>query len=226
MPTDSPQQPNSIPRKGMRKGTRSCYECRIRKIRCLFAKDATICEGCTSRGKRCTEQRRELLQEAALDNRESLRARIARLEAVIQASNIDVEAASTAPRAVLSVGAGTGLGSSSSTSIPTPASIPTPNSSVPIDKDSPQSIDPIVTLFDNAIVSTAFYVNSQLLKNTQWRRRLSGSAPDPTSRVDEAGNPAAVAKHVRTREALLSGLIPSELLGMILSATCSWWHTW
>jgi hypothetical protein len=39
-------------------------------------------------------------------------------------------------------------------------------------------------------------------------------------------NPAAATKRIRTRELLLSGLVPSELLGMILSATCSWWHTW
>ncbi|KAE9378744.1 hypothetical protein N431DRAFT_396571 [Stipitochalara longipes BDJ] len=211
MPTDNTPKPNpSLPRKGMRKGTRSCYECRIRKIRCIFAKDATVCEGCTSRGKKCTEQKRELLQEAALDNRESLRARIARLEAVIQASNIDIDGPSVAPRDAQFARVRTESSSSSSVSDSRATSILSHNTSISIDKDSPQSIDPIVTLFDNAI----------------WRRRSSDSAQERTFMVNEAVNPAATTKNNRTREALVSSLIPSELLGMILSATCSWWHTW
>jgi len=223
MPGDAatPPKPPSQ-RKAMRKGTRSCYECRIRKIRCIFAKDATICDGCTSRGETCTEQRRELLQEAALDNRESLRARIARLEGIIQASNIEIKAASAVPRAIPSERLSTDAPSSSF------INNSTSDTSTLIDKASPQSIDPIVTLFDNAIVRISSYKHSQLLMNMQWRRQRSDSAQDSTqgSRLHEAVNPVAAAKHARTRQALLSNLIQSELLGMMLSATCSWWHTW
>lgn len=53
---------------------------------------------------------------------------------------------------------------SSIVSNPTPASIPSPNAHVSIDKDSPQNIDPIVTLFDNAIVSLLAYLNLWLLR--------------------------------------------------------------
>ncbi|KAE8448021.1 hypothetical protein EG329_009944 [Mollisiaceae sp. DMI_Dod_QoI] len=203
----------------MRRGTHSCYECRRRKVRCIFTKDSAICESCAARGKRCTEQRRELLQAAAIDTRESLRERVARLEAIIQASSSDggsvaVDQISglskTHPRDTQPDGLATESSSSSIASNPTPASIASPNVSVSIDKDSPQNIDPLVTLFDNAI----------------WRRHSSDFAQERSSKGDEARNPVAATKRIRTRESLLSGFIPPELLGMILNATCSWWHTW
>jgi hypothetical protein len=162
-----PRPNNSGPRKGMRKGTHSCFECRKRKVRCIFAKDSTVCESCVTRGKRCTEQRRELLQEAALDTRESLREQIARLEAIIRASGIDgdsvtVEQTSSGhsgldsqdsrnmqPDKIRTESLSSSIGGNR-----TPASVPSPslNESVSIDKNSPQNIDPLVTLFDNAIV--------------------------------------------------------------------------
>jgi len=147
MPTGNAVRPTvSVPRKGMRRGTRSCHECRIRKIRCIFAKDPTVCESCSSRGKRCTEQRRELLQEAALDNRENLGARIERLEAVIQASKIDRDGADAvqtsehqglSSRYVETNGISVESSLSSTVSQPTPAAIPFPNTSISIDRDSP-----------------------------------------------------------------------------------------
>ena len=184
MHTDEVPQPTLPgPRKGMRKGTRSCYECRRAKVRCIFAKDSTICESCVARGKRCTEQRRELLQEAALDTRESLRERVARLEAIIRASSSDggsvaidqiSNSSQTGPQDIQPERIRTESTLSSTDSNPTPASIPSRarTASVSIDKDSPQNIDPIVTLFDNAIVSLIIYVNLWLLRphivETTW----------------------------------------------------------
>jgi hypothetical protein len=166
---DTPQPTPAGPRKNMRKGTHSCYECRRRKVRCIFAKDSTICEGCAARGKRCTEQRRELLEAAALETKESLRERVARLEAIIQGSSSDggsVAIDQTSNRSELGPRDTIRKESSSSSIVsnPTPASISSPNASVSIDKDSPQSIDPIVTLFDNAIVSLIVYLNLWLLR--------------------------------------------------------------
>ena len=43
-------------RKKMRKGTRSCLECRRRKIRCVSSSDSKICNGCVSRGTQCVDQ--------------------------------------------------------------------------------------------------------------------------------------------------------------------------
>ncbi|KXJ87914.1 hypothetical protein Micbo1qcDRAFT_109793, partial [Microdochium bolleyi] len=44
------------PVKRMRRGTRSCRECRQRKIRCTFAPGAQICGSCSTRGTTCIEQ--------------------------------------------------------------------------------------------------------------------------------------------------------------------------
>ena len=119
-----------------------------------------MCEGCVARSKRCTEQRPELLQQAALDTRETLRERIARLEAIIEASGLDADGAAQEPKSHHSElefrDAPQGVNqmeSSGSLNLETltPSSIP--STSVQLTKDTPQNIDPIVTLFDNAIVS-------------------------------------------------------------------------
>lgn len=45
------------PRKRLRKGTRSCWECKRRKVRCLFAGAADVnCQGCRRRGTACISQ--------------------------------------------------------------------------------------------------------------------------------------------------------------------------
>jgi len=41
----------------VRKGTRSCWECKRRKIRCIFATESdTTCRGCLDRGTACISQ--------------------------------------------------------------------------------------------------------------------------------------------------------------------------
>ncbi|KAH8886190.1 hypothetical protein GQ53DRAFT_727990 [Thozetella sp. PMI_491] len=209
--TPSPQQ------RGMRKGTHSCYECRKRKVRCIFARGSTICESCSAKGQRCTEQSRRLLQAAGLENRESLRARIARLEATIQASSSHdgIETTDQAPRGmeIHPLQLNQDVLEANSTS-PLLVHRPTPTPTLPVntptssDNDSPQSIDPIVTLFDNAI----------------WKRRSSDRPETP--RISQVEGPAATTRHVRTRESLLLNFISTELLEPTIIATCSWWHTW
>ena len=44
------------PRTKLRKGTRSCTECRRRKVRCIFEPGSRICQRCVSRHTECTEQ--------------------------------------------------------------------------------------------------------------------------------------------------------------------------
>ncbi|RMJ15705.1 hypothetical protein BHE90_006281 [Fusarium euwallaceae] len=44
------------PRKRMRKGTRSCTECRRRKIRCIFPPSSSVCSHCSVRGSPCIDQ--------------------------------------------------------------------------------------------------------------------------------------------------------------------------
>lgn len=63
------------------------------------------------------------------------------------------------------------------------------------------------------------------LIHRQWKRRTpespQNSASNPNTR-----NTAAMAKRAHTRESLLSGLIPLNLLSILVNATCAWWHTW
>ncbi|KAF7926572.1 hypothetical protein BELL_1035g00010 [Botrytis elliptica] len=214
--------PQSHPtlQKGMRKGTRSCYECRKRKVRCIFTKESEICGNCELKARRCTEQRRELIQAGNVDTRESLREKIKRLEAVIE--DYGRKSSSTAPDEVnrsLNIDLGDvreeNLSSESTpselgakrTPASTPSSLETPAS---VDETSSQDIDPIVTLFHNAI----------------WRSHSSDLIPERISKLDKAENPATAKKHIRTRELLLSGLIPPALREIVVNATCSWWYTW
>ncbi|KAH8599298.1 hypothetical protein B0O99DRAFT_504454, partial [Bisporella sp. PMI_857] len=63
MPELSPRtslgEPDELepPRKRVRKGTKSCWECKRRKIRCqLSTEDVPVCSGCRSRGTQCLSQ--------------------------------------------------------------------------------------------------------------------------------------------------------------------------
>lgn len=67
----------------IRKGTRSCLECRRRKIKCIFTVGRTDCNRCLSRACPCTKQTISLGAIAAEDDTALLRYRIAQLENVV-----------------------------------------------------------------------------------------------------------------------------------------------
>ncbi|EON65802.1 hypothetical protein W97_05041 [Coniosporium apollinis CBS 100218] len=76
-------------RKRMRKGTRSCFECRRRKIRCVFpTAQPSVCTQCSAHGARCINQEHA---ETALipDRRKNLRQRVTELEALIESLTKD-----------------------------------------------------------------------------------------------------------------------------------------
>lgn len=59
--TDREQQPSlsltQSQRRKLRKGTRSCWECKRRKMRCIYPPlEATTCNGCRRRGSQCISQ--------------------------------------------------------------------------------------------------------------------------------------------------------------------------
>jgi Fungal Zn(2)-Cys(6) binuclear cluster domain len=69
------------PRKKMRKGTKSCLECRRRKIKCTFEPGRTaICNECHARGSTCIDQEhgdiQSYTQQAADQSSYSLRERV------------------------------------------------------------------------------------------------------------------------------------------------------
>ncbi|KAJ3519489.1 hypothetical protein NM208_g14110 [Fusarium decemcellulare] len=70
-------------RKRMRKGTRSCTECkppssvrdsgRRRKIRCIFESDSSICAHCSARGSQCIDQREGIDNTSQVEQRKPQR---------------------------------------------------------------------------------------------------------------------------------------------------------
>ncbi|KAI1171382.1 hypothetical protein F4777DRAFT_55410 [Nemania sp. FL0916] len=72
-----------LKRRKVRKGTRSCWECRRRKIRCLYpSDDASICIGCESRGTNCVSQEFTDEQASAPDRR--VTQRLGRVEEMLE----------------------------------------------------------------------------------------------------------------------------------------------
>ncbi|KAJ6120601.1 hypothetical protein N7523_004881 [Penicillium sp. IBT 18751x] len=96
---------NGPPRKRMRKGTKSCTQCRRRKIRCTFNPDRPeACNECRLRGSTCIDQeydseKTSISGAAQGDQRYSLRERVAHLENVVQdlAKRIDKTSPARSP---------------------------------------------------------------------------------------------------------------------------------
>jgi hypothetical protein len=79
----SSQSVERAQRRRMRKGTRSCVECRTRKTRCIFIAGSRICNGCKTHGKTCIEQTYNHIKEAGIDKRVGLKDRVKELEALV-----------------------------------------------------------------------------------------------------------------------------------------------
>ncbi|KAH8158438.1 hypothetical protein CIB48_g9808 [Xylaria polymorpha] len=70
-------------RRKVRKGTRSCWECRRRKIRCLYpSEDALICVNCESRGSNCVSQ--EFAEDQASMPDRRVTQRLGRVEEMLE----------------------------------------------------------------------------------------------------------------------------------------------
>ncbi|KAJ5620184.1 hypothetical protein N7510_004168 [Penicillium lagena] len=82
MPLSEDQQP---PRKKIRKGTRSCWECKHRKVRCHFASDGDrSCRECLARGLLCRTQDLPEPENPRESDRASLNERLARVELLLE----------------------------------------------------------------------------------------------------------------------------------------------
>ncbi|CAH0051839.1 unnamed protein product [Clonostachys solani] len=95
--------PQDSTRRKIRKGTRSCWECKRRKIRCIFpSQDGTICNGCLRRRVPCVTQEmpEDLVPATTRSGGQQLGERIARVEDFIKGflANPHAAAISQAPR--------------------------------------------------------------------------------------------------------------------------------
>ena len=88
-PTASFDHSQGPPRKKMRKGTKSCLECRRRKIKCTFEEGRPqICNECYARGSTCIDQEHgdinAYAQQTGVDQSYSLRERVSQLEDLVR----------------------------------------------------------------------------------------------------------------------------------------------
>src|ERR1700748_132450 len=77
-------EPDSKRRK-LRKGTRSCWDCKRRKVKCTF-KSATdiVCIACVRRGTHCVSQEHPEEESYTEDGRDRIFERIVRVEALLE----------------------------------------------------------------------------------------------------------------------------------------------
>lgn len=72
-------------RRKVRKGTRSCWECRRRKMKCIFGSPAdTACISCKRRGAKCVDQQFPEHISTPLDRRLQMGDRVVRVEALVE----------------------------------------------------------------------------------------------------------------------------------------------
>jgi hypothetical protein len=72
-------------RRKIRKGTRSCWECKGRKVRCTYtSSEDTVCDGCFRRGTDCVSQELPEQPLAQVDKKRRMTNRMFRVEALIE----------------------------------------------------------------------------------------------------------------------------------------------
>ncbi|KAL6910270.1 hypothetical protein GGI43DRAFT_5711 [Trichoderma evansii] len=72
-------------RRKVRKGTRSCWECRRRKMKCIFGSpEDTICISCKRRGAKCVDQQFPEQISTPLDRSLQMGDRVVRVEALVE----------------------------------------------------------------------------------------------------------------------------------------------
>jgi hypothetical protein len=130
----------------VRKGTRSCWECKRRKIRCIFGDDNDpTCKGCLDRGTSCVSQ--EFLDtERSSSNNTGLGHRLGRVEELLEKLITKVS-----PNNERSTPGDEG------DDLPASASYIGIDVIVPTDEPNTEYGNaPIMSLFDNSVVSSRF----------------------------------------------------------------------
>ncbi|KAL9078695.1 MAG: hypothetical protein Q9157_002381 [Trypethelium eluteriae] len=160
---------DSRPLKKMRKGTHSCFECRRRKIRCIFPPDnPSVCSECFARGSKCVGQHEADVDVASIDNRKNLRERVAKLEALVEALSHDrTNAAHGGPQIAVDPREAAPNGDTQ-----TNPQFEVPPTSLPESSDTPsisQNNVPILSIFDddpNASVGSKYKTGQEALNST------------------------------------------------------------
>ncbi|KAF3483209.1 putative C6 finger domain protein [Arthroderma uncinatum] len=218
--TDTSQHDQEPQRKKMRKGTKSCYECRRRKIRCTYAAARPgICNECHARGSSCIDQEHAPMRAEAAklrvgDQSYSLRERVAALEHTVSKmvrrmdesdNGISNERASWPYMGspTESVDRDTkALGACPQETVP--ETIPARSNSTDLGRTGPDAA-PLLTLFDNHI--------------------FTRDEKNPDAEASKSADPVAI-KSKRVALALRE-LLPSPVqLKKLLGSTAMVWNIW
>jgi Fungal specific transcription factor domain len=199
------------PRKKMRKGTKSCLECRRRKIKCTFEEGRTaVCNECYARGSTCIDQEHGDIQTYSQSTAEqssySLRERVTQLEGLVKQvlDRLPENGGSSTPS---QTSRDQGNGSTSDThtaaevlkSLRTTAVPPLVEESIQLPGGLREGA-PALTLFDNAVLS-----------------RKDGPVEISRTRYNKSKGLVAA----------LNALLPAPRdLDLILDASSDWWAIW
>ncbi|KAK7606993.1 hypothetical protein BKA81DRAFT_408717 [Phyllosticta paracitricarpa] len=214
-------------RKRMRKGTHSCFECRRRKIRCIYSDDHPgQCTECFARGSKCVDQE-HAESDAVVDNRKNLRERVAKLEALVEAL-LEDKGPKHAAEALRVLGKD--------------ITITPPSSDGPSHVQGSQKHPaPFLSMFNNDVLRRAedrgtitCAIEAQHdcnscqpaePKNTQvYDIEFTGIGAPPSN--DDTMSEGRKSKARKTRETLLSGLPTGEKLEIALTTNDDWWRLW
>jgi hypothetical protein len=186
---------------------------RRRKIRCIFSPDnPNVCNECFARGSKCIDQE-NAESDVVLDHRKNLRERVAKLESLVDALLDDKTDQRSAAEALKKLGAGIP---------PTPSTNPSgghdsPRAplTVPIEEPSSTRDAPILSLFDNAVLTRVESKVSTLTGGSPNVSRSQGGTPNEqnwnAAEEDDEPNPNGdEAKNERVRNTLLKHFPPME----------------
>ncbi|CZS96070.1 uncharacterized protein RAG0_05527 [Rhynchosporium agropyri] len=183
------------PRKRVRKGTRSCWECKRRKVRCqLSSEDVPVCAGCLSRGTTCLSQ--EYPEERDLSsNGNQVGERLGRMEMLLETLVAKISAYEDEEEAQKMM---------------TPESIGndvlTPFTTSGSD---PSTSTPLISIFDNPILG----------------RRDNSISHTPVSQSASTKTCSRPSKNERVRQILVDLLPPQNETNMIIGSSSSWFLT-
>ncbi|KAL2006009.1 hypothetical protein VTN00DRAFT_9663 [Thermoascus crustaceus] len=204
------------PRKKMRKGTKSCIECRRRKIRCTFDPGRpNVCNECHSRGSTCVDQEHGTLATNPSSGHRaeqpySLRERVAQLETVVgdilKKLNQHPATEHVASQALRNSELESEQAAKTSQSLGNNIIALTPTESAVSSPDGRTANAPVLQLFDNYVVSRKEDV--------------------PSGHDNAAASKDVSPKAIAVRSALMSLLPPHSDIDKILNGSTTWWSIW
>ncbi|KAI9737809.1 MAG: hypothetical protein M1834_009178 [Cirrosporium novae-zelandiae] len=193
--------------KKMRKGTRSCVECRRRKVRCIFVPGAQICDNCISRKTTCIDQEHASVNAESAQERENnelktlINQLLQKLDSKGEADSV-VESDIIAERALRVLRSE--LLSSTGTAADILPSIPSPDpfNDSKVAEDHTNS-GPLLSLFDVALLS----------------QQRNDHIPDGLLQAESSSHRSLTEKNRRILDALKTLIPTPEDLTLILQAS-------